>query len=356
MDWLKAAYEATGAPDHPWIALLIFVTLGAGLGLLAWKLIDFQYRKEQALTQETTLQQEQQAAAIADIRSILLEIQGARDYGMSEAVQQALNDLNEGETSAAESVVDSYASRKVAEGSQVATTEAANAYRRLGFLIVLSDEERASRYFRRAEELAVDTAAIERGIAAAETQRREETEARGDVVNRVRPHLVRLHEELSRALAEVWKLLEEKNITFALNPRQANLESLFNSVLAGTRYEERLVEAYFGTNDPTPSDTGPYFTLWVTAIFPSGQLVEEIPEDVLPFTLYIQRWKNDMAPGRTFPHTVRLLTQDPSGRLRLWEEHFQNPEETTLAEIVDFILGQIQDEAAWEAAQHYTRR
>ncbi|MDA2930729.1 hypothetical protein MYX84_12430 [Acidobacteria bacterium AH-259-O06] len=106
MDWLKTVYEATGASAHPSISAVIVVIVGAGLGLLALKLIDFQYRKDQA----GGLRQAQQAANIADIKNLLLKIAVAGPYGMGAAAQQALTDLNEGDTSAAEDVLDTYAS------------------------------------------------------------------------------------------------------------------------------------------------------------------------------------------------------------------------------------------------------
>ena len=266
---------------------------------------------------------------------------------------QALEDLSGGDPSKAEQIFERIASGKTTEG-EAGNTEAAEAYNHLGWLTSIHDEQKSLEFFQRAAGL-LDVGSIQQGIDSGSRQRTEEEAGRASVIGSTIEVIRILREQLLNALSPTWEKLRREGVLFAIDPREGNLEDLDRSVRQGTRTEETLLHVCLGADEPHP-DRGPFFffRINVAVVLEGSDLHHELPEGTLPIVFFIQRWKNDMAPRRSFPSTTTLLTQDQDGTLWLSEEHFRNREKTDLTQVIEHIQGIIIDEEAWEAAQHHS--
>jgi len=269
-------------------------------------------------------------------------------------IQEALKNLSGGDTAKAEQIFERIASQKTT-GGQAGNTEAAEAYNHLGWLASIHDEQKSLEFFKRAAEL-LDVGSIQQGIASGSLQRTEEEAGRASVIGSTIEVISTLRGQLLNSLSPTWDRLRRDEVLFAIDPREGNLEDLERSVRKGTRTEETLLHVCLGAAEPHP-DRGPFFffRINVSVVLEGADLYNELPEGALPFVIFIQRWKNDMAPERSFPNIATLLTQDQDGALWLSEEHFTNRQKTDLAEVIEHIQGLILDGKAWEAAQHHSR-
>ena len=230
-------------------------------------------------------------------------------------IQQSVEDLSGGDTSKAEQIFERIALEKMKEG-ETGNTEAAEAYNHLGWLTSIHDQEKASEFFRKAAEL-LDVGSIQQGIVSGSRQRTEEEAGRVSVIGSTIEVIRTLKGQLLTSLSPTWDRLRTEKIPFAIDTRAVNLEDLEMSVRKGTRTEETLLHVCLGAAEPHPPDKGPFFffRINVSVVLEGTALHNELPEGALPVVFFIQRWKNDIAPERSFPNVATLFTQDQDGAL-----------------------------------------
>lgn len=204
----------------------------------------------------------------------------------------------------------------------------------------------------------IDVASIQVGIEKGKSKEAIEKATDLSVISNAFPAAHHLFVQLSKKLETLYKNLKASQVD--VNQPQYHLEEdvsdlfehRYNLLIHGmNKGGMDIFEWVFGNQGAK------HFKFRIHSVVYSPSFVKRIQGDPIPpegsniFTFFLQLYCNNTNNRVAFPHQTKILTLEPDGSLKWWDQHFVNGQKISLTEVIAEVKAWVSHPDAWESIQ-----